>query len=213
MKEKVFMKQLLTLFLIVSILIIAGCTDNSEKTNGQSKNNDATINGKQKEKELVYASVGGKKITQEEIDYECFRAKLQQALTDAVPLKSCPSDEVIISQIIELRAIDYLAKDKGVSATPLEVQQRLDTLKKDLALSKTFREMVSSYGEEKFWKHEEQRYFTIINTEKIKESLMKEEKEKHSYYDEETLQLTAQQNLEDLIVEAVGLVETTIFYN
>ncbi|HHY75126.1 MAG TPA: hypothetical protein GX497_18280 [Bacillus bacterium] len=203
-------KKLKYIIIAFSVVVIAGCSQNNEAA--VNKNNENAANGAEIKQEQVYASVGGKKITEEEIDYECFRAKLQNVLANKAGQNTCPPEKTIITQIIELKAIDYLAEEKGVSATTEEVQQRIEELKKEETSNSTFQEMVATFGEEKFWKYEEQRYNTIINSEKVKETLYEEEKEKNSYLDEPSLRLNAKKAFDDLIVEAVGMVDATIFY-
>jgi len=190
-----------------ALLLFVGCSQNNV-----SSDNGTATKQKQQNPKQVYASVGGKKISQEEMDYECFRAKLQNALANTAEQNSCPPEKTIITQIVELKAIDYLAKEKGVTATAKEVQQRIGKLKKEEASDSTFQEMVTAFGTEKFWKYEEQRYYTIVNAEKVKEKLIEEEKQKNSYLDDKALKLSAQQSFDDLIVEAVGMVDATIFY-
>ena len=208
-------KKLKYILLAFSFVVFAGCSQNNEAPANQNsqKSGDSANGAETKQEEQVYASVGGKKITEEEIDYECFRAKLQNVLANKAGQNTCPPEKTIITQIIELKAIDYLAEEKGVSATTEEVQQRIEELKKEEASNSTFQEMVATFGEEKFWKYEEQRYYTIINSEKVKEKLYEEEKEKHSYLEEASLRLNAKKAFDDLIVEAVGMVDATIFYH
>lgn len=208
------MKNLKYIVCMVVIFVLAGCSQGMEAANHKNQSNHAStsVAEDQANKDEIYASVGGKKITKEQMDYECFRAELQAALANNPSQNSCPQEKTIISQIVELKAIDYLAEEKKVKATDEEVQQRITKVKKDLEPSPIYQEKIASFGEEKFWKFEKARYYTIINAEKIKESLMDEEKNKHSYYDDESLKLTAKKEFDDLIVEAVGLVEPTIFY-
>lgn len=198
--------------IVLFLLFAAGCNENTESIKETPSMNAGETDENQKKDDQLFASVGGQEITQEEMDYECFRAELQNALANEATQNFCPPEKTIISQIIELKAIDYLAKEKEVAATAEEVNIRIDKLKKDITSTPVFQEKVTEFGEEKFWKYEEQRYFTIINAEKVKEKLFEEEKAKHSYLDNETLKLNAKQNFDDLIVEAVGLVEPTIFY-
>lgn len=213
------MRLLKYIILILFLAAQTGCISQEGTLVGEQKTTESTNNVKEGKVDnesdhiQIYASVGGKKISQEELDYECFRAKLQKALANNQEDDTCPPEQTLISQIIELKAIDYLAEEKGVAATEEEVQQRMDALKEDLASSTVFKEMVSAFGEEKYWQFEKQRYFTIINAEKIKEKLAEEEKEKHSYLNDESLKYNAKKKFDDLIVEAVGKIETTIFYH
>lgn len=210
---------------IILLIFMAGVTacNNQDGTTATAEQNKSISGktstsveqqtGKQTESDQIYASVGGKKIAQEEMDYECFRAQLQNALANKPKDDKCPPEKTLISQIVELRAVDYLADLKGVSATEAEVQQRMDAIKQELSSSETFKEMVASFGEEKFWKYEKQRYFTIINSEKVKQKLVVDEKEKYNdQTDEKTLEYNAKKEFDDLLVEAVGMIDTTIFY-
>ncbi len=199
---------------IVLMIFLAGMTacnnqGGSTATAEQNKSTSEKTSGDE-----IYASIGGKKIAQEEMDYECFRAQLQNALSNKPKDDTCPPEETLISQIVELRAVDYLAELKGVSATEEEVQQRMEAIKQELSSSTTFKEMVASFGEEKFWNYEKQRYFTIINSEKVKQKLIAEEKEKYSEkQDDKTLEYNAKKEFDDLLVESVGMIDTTIFYH
>ncbi|KEF36092.1 hypothetical protein M670_04753 [Schinkia azotoformans MEV2011] len=221
MKVKKMMEKLKYIVLAFTILLLfTGCNSNNKDIeNGtatkQSQTQENSTNGEmvKQKTEQVYASVEGKKISQEEMDYECFRVKVQNTLANTAEQNSCPSEKTLISQIVELKAVDYLAKESSVSATREEVQQRLDKFKNEVASNAVFQDMIASFGAEKFWKFEEQRYYTIINAEKVKEKLFEEQKQKQSYLDDRALKLSAQQSFDDLIVEAVGQVDTTIFYH
>lgn len=202
------MKMLKYMILLIFLVVAAGC-NNQEGTAATAEKQAENQN----KSDQIYASVGGKKIAQEEMDYECFRAQLQNALSNNPKNDTCPPEKTLITQIVELRAVDYLAELKGVSATEEEVQQRMDVIKQDLSSSATFKEMIASFGEEKFWNYEKQRYFTIINSEKVKQKLIEEEKEKYDdQKDDETLKYNAKKEFDDLLVEAVGMIDTTIFY-
>lgn len=210
------MKKLIYAVLSFAVLLMfAGCSQNADTVAKQTQNqgNQSKSEDIKQQKEQIYASVGGEKISQEEMDYECFRAKLQNALANKAEQNSCPPEKAMISQIVELKAVDYLAKEKGVTAKEEEVQKRIEKLKKDEANDATFQKMVASFGVDKFWKYEKQRYYTIINAENVKKKLMAEEKQRSSYLDDDALELTAQQSFDDLVVEAVGKVDTTIFYH
>lgn len=209
------MKILKYIVLLIFLAVVAGC-NNQGGTTATDESTPATTensNENQQKSDEIYASVGGKKIPQEEMDYECFRAQLQNALSNKPKDTSCPPEKTLISQIVELRAVDYLADLKGVTATEEEVQQRMEAIKQELSSSETFKEMIASFGEDKFWNYEKQRYFTIINSEKVKQKLIVEEKEKYDdQKDDETLRYNAKKEFDDLLVEAVGMIDTTIFY-
>lgn len=210
------MKILKCILIILVIGGIAGCNISEEKADSNNSSIGVSATEEEQKKDTndeIYASIGGRKISQEEMDYECFRIQLQDALAGRPTDGSCPPEETLISQIVEIKAIDYLAEVKGVNTTSDEVTQRINKLKEDLAESSTFKEMVQSFDEEKFWKYEEQRYLTIVNTERIKGKLIQEEKEKYSYHNEETIKYNAEKQFDELLVEAVGLVDTTIFYH
>ncbi|KEF39065.1 hypothetical protein M670_01451 [Schinkia azotoformans MEV2011] len=217
------MKILKYIILLIFLVVVAGCNNQSGSTATAEQNKSmsektsvttAKQNENQNESGQIYASVGGKKIAQEEMDYECFRAQLQNALSNKPKDDTCPPEQTLISQIVELRAVDYLADLKGVSATEEEVQQRMKAIKQELSSSATFKEMIASFGEEKFWNYEKQRYFTIINSEKVKQKLVEEEKEKYNdQKDDATLKYNAKKEFDDLLVEAVGMIDTTIFYH
>ncbi len=216
------MKILKYIVLLIFLAVVAGCNnqDVTTATTEQNKSTSDEVGVKaetqveiQNKSDEIYASVGGKKIAQEEMDYECFRAQLQNALSNKPKDNTCPPEKNLISQIVELRAVDYLADLKGVTATEEEVQQRMEAIKQELSSSETFKEMITSFGEEKFWNYEKQRYFTIINSEKVKQKLIAEEKEKYDdQKDDETLKYNAKKEFDDLLVEAVGMIDTTIFY-
>lgn len=206
------MKMLKYIILLIILAVGAGC-NNQDATTAKTGVKAETQNEDQNKSDQIYASVGGKKITQEEMDYECFRSQLQNALSNK-PKDLCPPEKTLISQIVELRAVDYLAELKGVAATEEEVQQRMEAIKQELSSSETFEEMIASFGEEKFWNYEKQRYITIINAEKVKQKLVAEEKEKYDdQKDDATLRFNAKKEFDDLLVEAVGMIDTTIFYH
>jgi hypothetical protein len=217
------MKILKYIVLVLFLTVATGCNNQegtmgtvgqSKSTSGKTTETTEKQTENQNGSDEIYASVGGKKIAQEEMDYECFRAQLQNALSNRTKDDTCPPEEILISQIVELKAVDYLAELKGVSATEEEVQQRMEVIKQDLSSSKTFNEIIASFGEEKFWNYEKQRYFTIINSEKVKQKLVEEEKAKYKdQTDDKTLAYNAKKEFDDLVVEAVGMIDTTIFYH
>lgn len=217
------MKILKYIVLVLFLAVATGCNNQegtmatvgqSKSTSGKNTETTEKQTENQNGSDEIYASVGGKKIAQEEMDYECFRAQLQNALSNMPKDDTCPPEETLISQIVELKAVDYLAELKGVSATEEEVQQRMEVIKQDLSSSKTFNEIIASFGEEKFWNYEKQRYFTIINSEKVKQKLVEEEKAKYKdQTDDKTLAYNAKKEFDDLVVEAVGMIDTTIFYH
>ncbi|WP_017754185.1 hypothetical protein [Calidifontibacillus oryziterrae] len=206
------MKTFQYILFILLILLSVGCSQNNDivenKQNGNS--NENSISEDLPENNKIYATIAGEEITEEEVNFECFRAELQNALANTTMNQTCPKEETIITQIIQLKAIDYLAVEKGVSATAEEVEKRLENIKKELAASPIFQEKIKAYGEDKYWKHEEKRYYTIINSEKIKQSIVEKEKEKHSYLDEDALALAAKKEFDDLVVEAVGLMDVQV---
>lgn len=213
---------MLVLMITFAFLLI-GCSQNdtssSTKEHNQSAEGKSSVqqekSGKTNESSNMKASINGKAISQEELDYECFRTQLNQALTDPSMETSCPSEGTMIAQIVELYAVDYIAEEQGVSVTESEVSERVSQIKNELASSPAIHEMLQSFGEEKFWQKEQKRYYTIIKTEKIKDSLIAQEKEKYAnygdnVYNEETYKMNAEKELEDLITEAVGLIDVKI---
>ena len=159
--------------------------------------------------------IDGETVSREEIEYEFFRYELIQALsgrTEAEP----PAKGEIITQIIQLRAVNLLANIKGVATASDEVEERISAFKQNNASSQVFNDMVIHFGEDRFWHYEEKRYFAILNTEKIKKRLIQTEREKYQDKDsdvsEDALVYAASKEFDDLLVEAFSLLDISTSY-
>ena len=159
--------------------------------------------------------IDGEVISQEEIEYEFFRHELIQALSGKAEIET-PTKEEIITQIVQLRAVNLLANLKGVSTTSDEVEERISAFKQNTASLQDFNERARQFGEDRFWRFEKNRYFIILNTEKIKKNLVEDEREKYKQNNadapEGVLIYTASRKFDDLVVEAVGLLEISTSY-
>jgi len=163
--------------------------------------------------EGVSIVIDGEVVSQGEIEYEFFRHELIEALSGRIETQ--PPTKEIITQIIQLRAINLLAELKGVVTTSDEVRERISTYRQNNESIPVFKDMVMQFGEDKFWRFEEKRYYVILNTEKIKKDLIDVERERYkdnTDVSEDVLKYVASKKFDNLVVEAFGLLDISTSY-
>lgn len=198
-----------------------------------------TINqdGKSIEKVLEYevqepngvATINGEWITNEDIEFYRFinelhiaigkekdKAKykgeeLEKALANWDSQEKLIQDQnQLLTQIIRLRSMALLGKEKGHEAKKEEVSAQLDNIRTQYEESEVARSMIKEYGEEKFWDIEEKQYELIVLSQKVQNDLISQvKKENPDVNDQEVLYL-AQKQYEELLVAQVNSLKIEI---
>jgi hypothetical protein len=116
----------------------------------------------------------------------------------------------LLTQIIRLRSMAMLAKEKGHSAEPAEVEAALDKARDQYNQYESAKALISQYGEDKFWTIERQQYEMIVLSQKIQNDLIAKVKKENPSYGEQEVLFQAQKQYEELLVSQVNSMKIEI---
>lgn len=116
----------------------------------------------------------------------------------------------LLTQIIRLRSMALLGKEKGFIATKQEIETEIDNVRKQYEEFEVAQEMIKEYGEEKFWEKEEQQYELIVLSQKVQNDLISQVKKENPNVNQQEILYLAQKKYEELLVSQVNSLDIEI---
>lgn len=116
----------------------------------------------------------------------------------------------LLTQIIRLRSMAMLAKEKGHKAEPAEVEEAVSKARNQYNQYESTNALISEYGEDKFWATERQQYEMIVLSQKVQSDLVSKVKKENPSYGEQEVLFQAQKQYEELLVSQVNSLKIEI---
>ncbi|PLR79029.1 hypothetical protein CU633_02245 [Bacillus sp. V3-13] len=190
--------------------------------------------GKETEKVVQYevkdakgvATLNGEWITNDDLEFYRFINKLHiemsreadtekykgKALEEAMAYwdaqeKLNEDKNQLLTQIIRLRSMALLAREKGHKASPDEVKAEIDQAREQYQQSEAAKKLINDFGEDKFWDIEQKQYEMIVLSQKVQQDLIERVTKENPEADEQEIQYLAQKEYEELLVSQVNSME------
>lgn len=187
--------------------------------------------GKKVEKVLDYvvkkpkgvASINGEWIKQKDLAFYQFSNLLQLAINREKDKKRYTGEQLegalaywdaqekvsgdrnqLLTQIIRLRSMGLLAKEKGHKVTSIEIEEKVGQLRNEYGHSEEAHTLISDFGEVKFWKAEEEHFRWVVLAEKVQGDLIEKIKKENPKAGQQEIEYLAQQKYEELLVSQVN---------
>jgi hypothetical protein len=194
-------------------------------------------NGKTTEKVIDYtvnkpqgvATINGKWITNEEVDFYKFSNYLQLAIKRETAQmkysgkqleeeltyldsqeKTAEDKNQLLTQIIRLRAMSMLAEEKGHHVSATEIEAEMNKASGQYNQYQTAKAMITEYGEEKFWATEREQSKMIVLTQKVKQDLVAQMKKENPQAGDQEIAYLAEQKYDELLVSQVNSLKIEI---
>ncbi|WP_066310307.1 FixH family protein [Bacillus sp. FJAT-29814] len=116
----------------------------------------------------------------------------------------------LLTQIIRLRSMAMLAKEKGHKAEPAEVEEAVSKARNQYNRYESAKALISEYDEDKFWATERQQYEMIVLSQKVQSDLVTKVKQENPSYGEQEVLFQAQKQYEELLVSQVNSLKIEI---
>lgn len=178
------------------------------------------------EKAAGVASINGEWITEEDVEFYRFINNLHIEMareTDKQKYSGTELEEalaywdtqeqmnenqnMLVAQIIRLRAMAMLGEEKGHQATEEEVRAEVEKVRTQYEASETAKKLIEKYGKEKFWKYQESQYRRIVLTQKVQADVIELVKKDSPDASDQEVQFTAEKKYEELLVSQVDSLE------
>ncbi|MDR7078688.1 hypothetical protein J2Y03_003741 [Neobacillus niacini] len=193
--------------------------------------------GKKTDKVITYevvkpegvASINGEWITYEDLEFYKFINYLQLAINRETDQKRYTGDQLkealsywdsqeklvedqnqLLTQIIRLRSMAMLAKEKGYTAADPEVETEINKVREQYNQFESAKAMINEYGEEKFWSIEKQQYQLIVLSQKVQQDMVEKVRKENQKMSEQELLFQAQKQYEELLVSQVNSLNIVI---
>jgi hypothetical protein len=182
------------------------------------------------EKSKGVATINGELITYEDIEFYKFINKLHIAITRAEGEKNLTGEKLdearaywdsqekqtenqnsLLTQMIRLRAMAELGKEKGYTATDEEVSAAIEAVRTQYSAKPVAAEMIKEFGEDRFWNIQTKQYKLIVLSEKVQQDLMAEVKKENPNVNDQEIAYLAQKKYEELLVSKVNSLDIKIF--
>lgn len=124
--------------------------------------------------------------------------------------KQAENQNQLLTQIIRLRSMAMLAKDKGHTASTEEVAKEIEAIRSKYEQSKVAKDMINEFGEDKFWSKEQQQYEYIVLTQKVQQDVTEKVKKENPNVGEQEINFLAQKEYEELLVSQVSSLDIVI---
>jgi hypothetical protein len=192
------------------------------------KKAEKVLNYEVKQPEGV-ASINGEWITYEDVDFYKFINYLQLAINRENDQKRYTGDQLkealsywesqekliedqnqLLTQIIRLRSMAMLAKEKGHTASDAEVEAEINKVRGQYNQFESAKAMINEYGEEKFWETEKQQYQMIVLSQKVQKDIIEKVKKENPAMAQQEINFQAQKQYEELLVSQVNSLEIEI---
>ncbi|WP_404330531.1 FixH family protein [Mesobacillus maritimus] len=178
------------------------------------------------EKAAGVASINGEWITEEDVEFYRFINNLHIEMareTDKQKYTGTELEEalaywdtqeemnenqnMLVAQIIRLRAMAMLGEEKGHQATEAEINNEIEKVRSQYEKSEAAKNMIEEYGAEKFWKYQEAQYGRIVLTQKVQADVIELVKKDSPEASDQEVQFTAEKKYEELLVSQVDSLE------
>jgi hypothetical protein len=175
------------------------------------------------------ATINGEPISNEDIEFYRFINNLHIAINreaDKASLKGAELEEkmeywdsqeklndnnnTLLTQIIRLRAMAMLAKEKGHQASSEEVKTELDAIRAKYNQSPVAVQLIKDFGESKFWDIEQKQYEMIVLTKKVQQDVKELVKKENPNVSDQEVSFLAQKKYEELLVSQVNSLKIEI---
>jgi hypothetical protein len=192
------------------------------------KKAEQVLNYEVKQPEGV-ASINGKWITYEDVDFYKFINYLQLAINRENDQRRYTGDQLkealsywesqekliqdqnqLLTQIIRLRSMAMLAEEKGHTASDAEVEAEINKVRGQYNQFESAKAMINEYGEEKFWETEKQQYQMIVLSQKIQKDIIEKVKKENPDMAQQEINFQAQKQYEELLVSQVNSLKIEI---
>ncbi|RSK26604.1 hypothetical protein EJF36_06890 [Bacillus sp. HMF5848] len=125
--------------------------------------------------------------------------------------KAIDNPNTLLTQIIRLRAVALLAKEKGHYASQHEIEAELNKVKQTYAASPAATNVIAEYGEERFWNKQQEQYELIVLSSKVQQDVIEKVKQANSEAETREVNVLAQKKYEELLVSQVGTLNIEIY--
>lgn len=229
-------KMLCTLIASLGLLVFStGCSDQPAKTVDQTPTQSSAAQTPTAQTPSpssqtdVVATVNGDPITVEDIYFYQVINRIQIAMLKEKDLaKYTGADKenakkfwesreqealhpnTLLTQVIRLRAMALLGKEKGHQATEQEVSQEIDKVKQEYAENQSVQALIKEYGEEKFWNKQKSQYQLIVLVNKVQQDVIAKVKEANPKAEMKEVNMLAEKKYEELLVSQVGSLQIKI---
>ncbi|MCQ6280312.1 FixH family protein [Bacillus sp. EB600] len=176
------------------------------------------------------ATINGKWITKDDLDFYQFVNKLQleinrvtakqkykgdvlkDELTNIDTQEKAAADQnQLLTQIIRIRAMALLAEEKGHNATPADIQA---AIAKDRAQYNEYpeaKQLIQQFGETKFSALAEKEYKYAVLANQVEADVIARTKAENPKVNDQEINYQAQQNYEDLLVSQMSSLKIEVF--
>ncbi len=171
----------------------------------------------------VVGWIDGQPLTQEELAFQELLNRIQIAIHREADLQTLSGEEKkramaywdqreagareknsLLTQLIRVRAMALLAREKGHAAAPEEVAKELAAAKTGFARHPAAQEMIRAYGEERFWQQERSWLEQVVLSKKVRNDLLEQVKQANPKATAREWNALADNMYEDLLVSQVG---------
>jgi transcriptional regulator of met regulon len=175
------------------------------------------------------AKINGEWITNEDVAFYKFINQLQLEINREAAKKQYTGEQLkeqltylesqeklnenknqLLTQIIRLRSMAMLATEKGHKASASEVDAALSKAREQYNQYDSAKNLITSYGEEKFWATEKQQYQMIVLAQKVQQDLIAKVKKENPTAGEQEVYFQAQKQYEELLVSQVNSLKIEI---
>lgn len=116
----------------------------------------------------------------------------------------------LLTQIIRLRSMAMLANEKGHKATDAEIDTAVNKVREQYDGYNGVKELISGFGEDKFWDAQKKQSKLIVLTQKVQKDLLEKVKKENPHAGQQELYYQAQTEYEELLVSQVSTLEIEI---
>lgn len=116
----------------------------------------------------------------------------------------------LLTQIIRLRSMALLGKEKGYTASAEEINKEVEAIRDKYHQSDVAKEMITKFGEKKFWNKEQKQYEYIVLMQKVQKDVTEKVKKENPNIGEQEINFLAQKEYEELLVSQVSSLDIVI---
>lgn len=221
------MSKILLFVMTISFILIVGCSAKpANETSIKAEPGQQTQPAAQQE---IVATINGAPITQEDLRFYEVINRIQialykerdQAIYTGAELervmkfwdereKEAKHPNALLTQVIRLRAMDLLGKEKGYKPDQQEVAKQVNAVKEQYAKSPAVQSMIKEYGEDQFWAKQNDQYQKIVIVNKVQQDVIQKVKEANPKAEQKEINVLAQKKYEELLVSQVSSLQIKI---
>ncbi|MGC5328917.1 FixH family protein [Brevibacillus sp. SYSU BS000544] len=116
----------------------------------------------------------------------------------------------LLTQVIRLRAMAMLGKEKGHQASELEVAKEIEKVKAEYTANPKVQALIKEYGDKQFWSKQKSQYQRIVVVNKVQQDIIAKVKEANPKAGMKEVNMLAQKKYEELLVSQVGSLQINI---